>query len=104
MRSFDVHRSYYSCLIDSNVLGISEIIKTINYMINRSVFKKQVENKQANRKTIPTLSLYHFDLHLPVDGGYCEVYHINTLLLSFILSRWSTKAKGQAGSQMDLWN
>lgn len=73
-------------------------------MINRSVFKNQVETKQANGSTVPTLSLYHFDLYLSLGGGYCQVYRVITLLLCFILSRWSAKAKGQAGSQMDLWN
>lgn len=31
-------------------------------MINRSVFKNQMENKQANRTVVPILSLDHFDL------------------------------------------
>lgn len=73
-------------------------------MINGSVFKNQVENEQANRSTVLTLSVYHFDLCLPVNGGHSQIYRSITLLLSFILSRWSGKTKGQAGSQMDLWN
>ena len=73
-------------------------------MINGSVFKNQVGNKQANRSTVLTLSLYHFDLCLPVNGGHSQVYCIITLPLSFTLSRRSGKTKGQAGSQMDLWN
>lgn len=67
-------------------------------MINGSVFKNQVKNKQANKSTILTLSLYHFDFCLAVNGGHSQVYCIITLLLSFILSRWSGKTMGQAGS------
>lgn len=79
-------------------------------MINRFVFKDQMENKQANRTVVPILSLDHFDLSL--ERRDCQISCTVTRRLFFVLFRWSARAmkatlshpRGQAASQMGLWS